>query len=145
MQARKAEFFEDRDDRYLHRKSPPGAEKSLMRMRFPVFFCKFLAFPEKWYILSVLERTKTKLNQHRRGVKMSNVCEICGKKKVQGARIIRRGLAKKKGGIGMHVVKVSPRTFEPNIQTVHVDDNGTTKTMKVCTACIRSGRVKKSC
>ena len=76
---------------------------------------------------------------------MSNVCEICGKKKVQGARIIRRGLAKKKGGIGMHVVKVSPRTFEPNIQTVHVDDNGTIRTMKVCTACIRSGRVKKAC
>ena len=76
---------------------------------------------------------------------MSNVCEICGKKKVQGARIIRRGLAKKKGGIGMHVVKVSPRTFEPNIQTVHVVDNGTAKTMKVCTACIRSGRVKKAC
>ena len=76
---------------------------------------------------------------------MSNVCEICGKKKAQGARIIRRGLAKKKGGIGMHVVKVSPRTFEPNIQTVHVDDNGTSRTMKVCTACIRSGRVKKAC
>ena len=76
---------------------------------------------------------------------MSNVCEICGKKKVQGARIIRRGLAKKKGGIGMHVVKVSPRTFEPNIQTVRVDDNGTTKKMKVCTACIRRGRVKKAC
>ena len=76
---------------------------------------------------------------------MSNVCEICGKKKVQGARIIRRGLAKKKGGIGMHVVKVSPRTFEPNIQTVHVDDNGTPRKMKVCTACIRSGRVKKAC
>ena len=76
---------------------------------------------------------------------MSNVCEICGKKKIQGARIIRRGLAKKKGGIGMHVVKVSPRTFEQNIQTVHVDDNGTAKKMKVCTACIRSGRVKKAC
>ena len=36
--------------------------------------------------------------------KVSNVCEICGKKKAQGATIIRRGLAKKKGGIGMHVV-----------------------------------------
>ena len=52
---------------------------------------------------------------------MSNVCEICGKKKAYGARIIRRGLAKKKGGIGMHVVKVSPRVFEPNIQTVKVN------------------------
>ena len=60
MQARKADFFKDCDDRYLHRKSPPGAEKSLMRMRFPIFFCKVLAFPEKGYILLVLERTETK-------------------------------------------------------------------------------------
>ena len=74
---------------------------------------------------------------------MSNVCEICGKKKAQGARIIRRGLAKKKGGIGMHVVKVSPRVFEPNIQTVKVNDNGTICRKKVCTACIRSGKVTK--
>ena len=76
---------------------------------------------------------------------MSNVCEICGKKKFYGGRIIRRGLAKKKGGIGMHVVKVSPRIFETNIQTVRVNDNGTNKRMKVCTACIRSGKVKKAC
>jgi large subunit ribosomal protein L28 len=51
---------------------------------------------------------------------MSNVCEICGKKKFEGSTIIRRGLAKKKGGIGMHVVKVSPKTFKPNLQTVKV-------------------------
>ena len=76
---------------------------------------------------------------------MSRVCAICGKSKANGGCITRKGRAKKAGGIGMHVVKVSPRTFEPNIQTVHVDDNGTTRTMKVCTACIRSGRVKKAC
>ena len=77
---------------------------------------------------------------------MSNVCEICGKKKLYGARIIRRGLAKKKGGIGMHVVKVSPRTFEPNIQSVRVlDENGNTVRRKVCVACIRSGKVRKAC
>ena len=63
---------------------------------------------------------------------MSNVCEICGKKKIYGARIIRRGLAKKQGGIGMHVVKVSPRTFEPNIQSVRVvDANGSVSRKKV--------------
>ena len=77
--------------------------------------------------------------------KVSNVCDICGKKKFSGSTIIRRGLAKKKGGIGMHVVKVSPRIFEPNIQSVRVNDNGTTKRMKVCAACIRSGKVKKAC
>ena len=77
---------------------------------------------------------------------MSNVCEICGKKKFYGARIIRRGLAKKKGGIGMHVVKVSPRTFEPNIQSVRVvDANGAVVRKKVCVACIRRGKVQKAC
>lgn len=76
---------------------------------------------------------------------MSNVCEICGKKKFYGGRIIRRGLAKKKGGIGMHVVKVTPRTFEPNIQSIRVDENGSTVRKKVCVQCIRSGKIKKAC
>lgn len=77
---------------------------------------------------------------------MSNVCEICGKKKIYGARIIRRGLAKKQGGIGMHVVKVSPRTFEPNIQSIRVKEaNGAVVRKKVCTACIRGGKVTKAC
>ena len=76
---------------------------------------------------------------------MSNVCEICGKHKVQGGHIIRRGLAKKKGGIGMHVVKNTTRTFTPNIQTIRVVENGNTVRKKVCTACIRSGKVQIAC
>ncbi len=76
---------------------------------------------------------------------MSNVCEICGKKKFEGSTIIRRGLAKKKGGIGMHVVKVSPRTFEPNLQVVKVKKaNGEVKRMKVCVSCIRSEKIQKA-
>lgn len=76
---------------------------------------------------------------------MSNVCEICGKKKFEGSTIIRRGLAKKKGGIGMHVVKVSPRTFEPNLQTIKVKkENGEVKRMKVCVSCIRGDKVQKA-
>ena len=74
--------------------------------------------------------------------KVSNVCEICGKKKAQGATIIRRGLAKKKGGIGMHVVKVSPRTFEPNIQDIRVVEDGRVVRRKVCVQCIRSGKAR---
>ena len=34
----------------------------------------------------------------------------------------------------MHVVKNTKRTFSPNLQTVKVNDNGTIKTIKVCTA-----------
>ena len=69
---------------------------------------------------------------------MSNVCDICGKKKFSGSTIIRRGLAKKKGGIGMHVVKVSPSVRV-------VDENGAVSRKKVCVQCIRSGRIQKPC
>ena len=74
---------------------------------------------------------------------MSNVCSVCGKRKVVGGSIVRKGLAKKAGGIGMHVVKNNKRTFKPNIQSVKVKTASGVKKMKVCTACIRSGKVEK--
>ena len=75
---------------------------------------------------------------------MSRVCDICGKGKTVGGHITRRGLAKKKGGIGMHVVKNTKRTFSPNLQSVRASVNGGTVRMKVCTACIRSNRIVKA-
>jgi len=47
---------------------------------------------------------------------MSRVCSITNAKPSRGSVIHRRGLAKKKGGIGQHVTKVVPRTFEPNLK-----------------------------
>jgi large subunit ribosomal protein L28 len=47
---------------------------------------------------------------------MSRVCSITKAKPTQGSVIHRRGLAKKKGGIGQHVTKVVARTFYPNLQ-----------------------------
>jgi len=44
------------------------------------------------------------------------VCDITGAHPSRGSTIHRRGLAKKKGGIGMHVTKVVKRTFYPNLQ-----------------------------
>ena len=75
---------------------------------------------------------------------MSRTCDICGKSKHVGGHITRRGLAKKKGGIGTHVVKNTKRTFSPNIQSVRARVNGGVKRMKVCTACIRTGLVQKA-
>ncbi|MCQ2379827.1 MAG: 50S ribosomal protein L28 [Victivallaceae bacterium] len=75
---------------------------------------------------------------------MSKVCAICGKTKENGGHITRRGLAKKVGGIGTHVVKDTKRKFEVNLQTVKINDNGTVKTVKMCAACIRTGNFKKA-
>ncbi len=75
---------------------------------------------------------------------MSRVCTICGKGGVSGNHILRRGQAKKKGGIGRHVTAVTPRTFKPNLQLVRAVVDGAVKRIKVCTNCIKSGRVVKA-
>jgi large subunit ribosomal protein L28 len=46
---------------------------------------------------------------------MSKVCSITGSKPSRGSVIHRRGMAKKKGGVGRHVTKNVPRTFGPNL------------------------------
>ena len=46
---------------------------------------------------------------------MSRVCDITGSKPMRGSTIRRRGMAKKKGGVGRHVTKNVPRWFAPNL------------------------------
>ncbi len=75
---------------------------------------------------------------------MSRRCDICGKGAVRGSIIHRRGQAKKKGGIGQHVTAITPRLFQPNLKEVRALVNGATRRLKVCTACIRNGRVQKA-
>ncbi len=75
---------------------------------------------------------------------MSRRCEICGKGEARGNHILRRGQAKKKGGIGQHVTAVTPRIFRPNLQVVHAVVNGARRRVKVCTNCIKSGRNAKA-
>jgi large subunit ribosomal protein L28 len=46
---------------------------------------------------------------------MSRICAITGSKPARGSIIHRRGMAKKKGGVGRHVTKNVPRNFAPNL------------------------------
>lgn len=75
---------------------------------------------------------------------MSRVCEICGKGPQTGNRIIRRGLAKYKGGIGLHTTAVTRRRFLPNLHKVHAVVDGSPRRVSACAACIKQGRVKKA-
>ena len=45
------------------------------------------------------------------------VCHITGSRAARGSVIHRRGLAKKKGGVGRHITKMVPRIFAPNLQS----------------------------
>ena len=51
---------------------------------------------------------------------MAIKCEITGAKPKRGSTIHRRGLAKNKGGIGMHVTAVTPRWHSPNLKSKRV-------------------------
>jgi len=53
-------------------------------------------------------------------IAMSKICSITGAKVSRGHTIHRRGLAKKKGGVGRHVTKNSPRSFTPNLRSKRV-------------------------
>jgi large subunit ribosomal protein L28 len=74
---------------------------------------------------------------------MARVCEYCGKRTESGAQLARRGLPKKKGGIGLRITGHTLRKFKPNIQRVAALIDGKATRVKVCTRCIKSGRVIK--
>ncbi len=76
---------------------------------------------------------------------MSRVCEICGKGPMAGNTIVRHGLAKYKGGIGLHTTGITKRRFLPNLKKVRVKgEAGGVKSMRVCAACIKQGKIVKA-
>ncbi len=74
---------------------------------------------------------------------MAKVCDICGKAPMTGNRIVRHGLAKKKGGIGLHTTGVTRRRFLPNVQKMRILVDGSPKSRNVCMSCLKSGKVVK--
>jgi large subunit ribosomal protein L28 len=61
---------------------------------------------------------------------MAKVCEICGKGPQFGNRI-------------SHAHNLTKRRWNPNLQTVRAVVGGGRRRMRVCTSCLRSGKVQK--
>jgi large subunit ribosomal protein L28 len=62
---------------------------------------------------------------------MAKRCELCGKGPVVGRNV-------------SHAHNVTPRRFEPNLQRVRAMVNGGVQRLRVCTRCLRSGKVIKA-
>ena len=76
---------------------------------------------------------------------MSRVCEYSGKKPWVGKQVVRRGKAKREGGIGQKVTGISKRRWLPNLQKIRiVDENGTVRRIKVCARYIKAGKFQKA-
>ncbi len=58
-------------------------------------------------------------------------CDICGKGVMFGIKV-------------SHSHRRANRTWKPNIRTVKAVVNGTPKTLKVCTRCLRSNKVQRA-
>ncbi len=63
---------------------------------------------------------------------MARVCQVCGKRPQTGMNV-------------SHAHNRTKRRWLPNLQRVRVlQDDGMVKRMRVCTQCIKSGRIKKA-
>ena len=62
---------------------------------------------------------------------MSKKCEICGKGQVSGNTVSHSNIHTR-------------RKWNPNIQTVRVNENGTVRKINVCTLCIKYNKVTRS-
>jgi large subunit ribosomal protein L28 len=74
---------------------------------------------------------------------MARECEICGKKTTVGHAYAYRGLAKAKGGNGRKVTGKTKRKYHPNLQRVRALVKGSVQRIRVCTRCIKSGKLVK--
>ena len=61
-----------------------------------------------------------------------------------GRTYVRKGKAKKEGGIGRHIARKNPRRFLPNLQTARILVDGLVKKIRVCTKCLKKGRVLRA-
>jgi len=62
---------------------------------------------------------------------MAMRCEVCGKGPAFGRNV-------------SHAHNVSPRRFNPNLQRVRAVVNGASKRVRVCTRCLRGGKIVKA-
>jgi large subunit ribosomal protein L28 len=62
---------------------------------------------------------------------MARTCEICGKTRSVGQNV-------------SHANNKTKRVILPNLQTVRAKVDGGTRRLKVCTRCLRSGKVEKA-
>ncbi len=61
---------------------------------------------------------------------MAQVCDVCGKKPLFGNKV-------------SHANNVSRRRWNVNLRPVKALVNGASKRMRVCTGCLRSGKIVK--
>jgi large subunit ribosomal protein L28 len=63
---------------------------------------------------------------------MSRKCDICGKHTIFGNKV-------------SHSKNRTRRSWIPNLLSIRVNENSQTKTITICTRCLKAGKVQKVC
>lgn len=71
---------------------------------------------------------------------MARVCSVTGRRTEVGKSIVRKGLPKRTGGIGLNITGTSKRKFKPNIQKkrIYVPELGRWVTVKLSAKAIKT-------
>lgn len=75
---------------------------------------------------------------------MAHICSVCGKTNGRGNKKEERGKPKYLGGNGRKTTGITKRVFKVNLQNIRVQDGDRVVRKRVCTSCIRSGRIQKA-
>lgn len=75
---------------------------------------------------------------------MRKQCAICKKSPLSGKTLVRKGLAKKKGGTGSKISRAIKRQFLPNLQKIRILLDNRPKSVYVCTKCIKKGNLLRA-
>jgi large subunit ribosomal protein L28 len=75
---------------------------------------------------------------------MSRICSVCGKAAGRGNKKEERGKPKYLGGNGRKTTGITKRQFKVNLQNIRVQDGDRVVRKRVCTSCIRSGKIQKA-
>jgi large subunit ribosomal protein L28 len=76
---------------------------------------------------------------------MARVCQYCGKRTQVGNSVTTRGKPKYLGGVGTKITGITRRKFKPNLQSVKVVlEDGSNRSVRVCTQCLRTGVVDRA-
>jgi large subunit ribosomal protein L28 len=75
---------------------------------------------------------------------MLKKCALCGKNAQTGKSVVRKGLAKQKGGTGSKTVRWTKRKFLPNLQKIRILIDNLPKRVYVCAKCIKKGSLQRA-
>lgn len=74
---------------------------------------------------------------------MARTCDICGRGTTVGKNKPVKGVAKKKGGVGLKKSPQTKRTFRVNLHTKRMVVGGVARRVRICGRCLKAAEFEQ--